>query len=176
MNIQSIKKVFKESALTIVTVIVTPIMLYSFEKYPVSLNILIYVSIFAFYLMFLHFHKERKRKIKEDKFQQYLIENEGSNYFLYRGNKKNRNFIEEKILKRLDSNINILFKKAPIENDFERHIYNEIYNHRIDGGYPFLVKIRNQKVEAVSINILVNETNKNIKTIDDVLDFMKRFY
>ncbi len=172
---QPFKETLKESIPTVVIIIGAFIIIELSKKYTTLQISVLVIAVIVVFLFILHFYKERKRKIKEDRILQIIQQKEGANYFIYRSKKKNRNFIEDKILNKLESSIEILVREPPFTDDFEAHLFNA-NKKEIQGIYPFLLKIRKSKIKTLPINTLLNEAMKEDRSIESLLEEITLFY
>ena len=179
---KSLKKQFKEYIPMILVIIGSNVLIGFLEKYEALLYGVIIAFIVSLSYLVRYFYNEKKKlKLEKDKVLQLILEYENSNYFVYRGRKKNRNFIEEKMLNQLE-NIKIVFKKDSYQDyqnyqdDFEKYIFKVLYKQNIEDGYPFLVKVRNGQIEVRSINVLVNEVMNGKKSSEFMFKEIREFY
>ncbi|WP_103867381.1 hypothetical protein [Aquimarina sp. I32.4] len=108
-----------------------------------SIPMIIFIPIKSFY----------RKKIKE-KYAEFLIQNDGKNFFCYNNRKNSKKYIEEKILPNLPKEIDIVYLNGKkIESDYTTEFISEaLYNLKNYNRFPHLIKIRNGQLIDKSIN------------------------
>lgn len=120
----------------------------------VILAIFLVVIMFPFYILSLPFQWLREKKYNKE-YGEFLLSNNGKNFFCYNNRKQGRAFIEEQILPKLPSEIEVLFLNGrQLEtNEYDKKFLSRaIYGFRNYTRFPHLLKIRNGEPVDCSIN------------------------
>ena len=98
----------------------------------------------------LHF----QRKNFEKKYADFLIENNGKNFFCYNNRKNSKQYLEQSILPNLSEDIEIVYLDGKrIESAYDSVFISEaLYGLKHYNKFPHLMKIRNGKLIDTSIN------------------------
>ena len=98
----------------------------------------------------LHF----QRKNFEKKYADFLIENNGKNFFCYNNRKNSKQYLEQSILPNLSEDIDIVYLDGKrIESAYDSVFISEaLYGLKHYNKFPHLMKIRNGKLIDTSIN------------------------
>ncbi|WP_159090812.1 hypothetical protein [Aquimarina aquimarini] len=118
------------------------------------------------------------RKRFEKKYAEFLIKNDGKNFFCYNNRKNSKKYIEENILLNLPKEIDIVYLNGKkIESDYTTEFISEaLYNLKNYNRFPHLLKIRNGQLIDKSINNpFYNILNLN-KPKNDFLSQINRFF
>jgi hypothetical protein len=95
-----------------------------------------------------------QRKKFEKKYAEFLIENNGKNFFCYNNRKNSKKYIEEDIVPNLNDGIEVIFLNGKkIESKYNSEFISEVlYGLKHYNKFPHLMKIRNGKLIDISIN------------------------
>ena len=98
----------------------------------------------------LHF----QRKNFEKKYADFLIENNGKNFFCYNNRRNSKQYLEQSILPNLSEDIDIVYLDGKrIESAYDSKFISEaLYGLKHYNKFPHLMKIRNGKLIDTSIN------------------------
>lgn len=90
----------------------------------------------------------------EKKYAEFLIENNGKNFFCYNNRKNSKKYIEEDIVPNLNDEIEVVFLNGrKIESKYNSEFISEaLYGLKHYNKFPHLMKIRNGKLIDISIN------------------------
>jgi hypothetical protein len=111
-------------------------------------------------------------------YNEYLEKINGTKYFCYNNRKNSINFIEENILPKLGSDVKIIFLNGTTpESEYERrYISAALYKLKDKRGFPYLLKVRNNKIIDKSINNVVYNTINQNKKLDPIFIEIESFY
>ena len=104
---------------------------------------------------------KRERNKFLERYQEFLNQNEGHEFFCYTNRKEFVDVIEQQLIPKLDSTIKIikLEGKDPI-TDINREFISYALNRLINIGFPNVMKISNGVVEDISLhNEIYNAIN-----------------
>lgn len=104
---------------------------------------------------------KRERNKFLERYQEFLNQNEGQEFFCYTNRKEFVDVIEQQLITKLDSTIKIikLEGKDPI-TDLNREFISYALNRLINIGFPNVMKINNGVVEDISLhNEIYNAIN-----------------
>ncbi|WP_324026579.1 hypothetical protein QSV08_03355 [Maribacter sp. BPC-D8] len=95
-----------------------------------------------------------QRKNFEKKYGEFLIENNGKNFFCYNNRKNSKQYLEQSILPNLSESIEIVYLDGKrIESTYDSGFISEaLYGLKHYNKFPHLMKIRNGKLSDTSIN------------------------
>ncbi|MDW3652622.1 MAG: hypothetical protein R8P61_36430 [Bacteroidia bacterium] len=119
-----------------------------------------------------------QERIFKKKYQAYLRELEGKNFFCYNNRKKGRNYIEEEILPYLPIGIEVLFlngrdlESEPYTKEFMSRVFHEFKYY---SRFPQLLKIRDGKAYDASLNqelfLCLNQAKSRALWEEKMLEF-----
>lgn len=95
-----------------------------------------------------------QRKKFEKKYAEFLIKNNGKNFFCYNNRKNSKKYVEDEILPNLTNEIQIVYLNGKkIESEYNPEFISEaLYKLKNYNRFPHLMKIRNGKLIDKSIN------------------------
>jgi len=115
----------------------------------------------------------------QKQFKKYLSENEGNNILFYNNRKNSKDFIETVLMPRLSNRIDRIYLDGKVIARYEddrKFIKRILFNLKNYSKFPHLVKIRNGRVEDVSINNQVFNCINQGKSISLVIDRINQFF
>jgi len=118
------------------------------------------------------------RKKFEKKYSKFLNENQGKNFFCYNNRKSSKDYIEENIIPRLTSTIEIVYLNGKkIESNYNIEFISESL-HKLKNykKFPHLMKIRNGKLIDKSVNNLFYGVLNLNKSKTELLNEIHFFY
>ena len=158
---KTLKDIFSFILLVLITIIVIPFFI-------------LFLPILIILTSFDYFHR-KKLKIK---YAEFLIENDGVNFFCYNNRKKSKEHIEKHIIPNLDKGVLIVYlngKKLEVENN-SGFISSALYSLKNYNKFPHLMKIRNGNLFDISINNrFYNMLNQN-RPKKDFLNQINTFF
>jgi len=135
---------------------------------------ILFLPIILIFIPIGHF----QRKKFEQKYVEFLTENNGKNFFCYNNRKNSKEYIEEKIIPNLTDGIEIVYLNGKkVESEYNVEFISEaLYKLKNYSRYPHLMKIRNGKLIDKSINNpFYNVLNLN-KPKNELLTQINRFF
>lgn len=117
-------------------------------------------------------------KIRERKYNKYLKQLEGKNFFCYNNKTKSLEFIRHHILPNLPASVEVIFLdgKTP-ESDYElKFISRALYKFNEYQGFPHLFKVRNGNITDESINNELFNTINQTKPVDELMSKIIDFF
>ena len=140
------------------------------------MNIIIYTLLLLAALYFYSWYQERAF---QKQFKKYLTAKEGSNILFYNNRKQSKYFIESDVIPRISNSIEPIFldgkgiKCCEEERKFLERILFDLKHY---SKFPHLVKIRNCRIEDLSINNdLFNCINQG-KSISTIIKRINHFF
>lgn len=119
-----------------------------------------------------------QRKKFEEKYAEFLIENNGLNFFCYNNRKNSKDFIENNILPNLIEEIDIVFLNGKyVESEYPAEFISQalrmLNNYK---RFPHLMKIRNGKLIDKSINNLFYNILNLHKSEEELMSQINQFF
>jgi hypothetical protein len=118
---------------------------------------------------------------KSDKeYHDFLLQNNGKNFFVYNERKNSLEFTEKEILPHLNSNINIIYLaggKTGEAEKYPREFFTRVlHSTESYSKFPHLMKIRNEELVDKSVNISFFSVKHQIKNINKFLLEIDNFF
>lgn len=115
--------------------------------------IVFFIVLIPIIIIFLPFGIYQSNQL-EKRFQAFLKEHNGQNYFIYNNGRKSQNFIEENALPKIPTAVNILYlKKKELQVKKNKEFFSMmVYRIKNYKRFPHLIKIRNGEIIDISIN------------------------
>jgi len=143
----------------------------------VIIGVPIFILFLPFMIILFPIHYIQRKRF-EKKYANFLIENNGTNFFCYNNRKKSKEYIEQNIIPNLNGGIEIVYlngKKVVSKHSVE-FISQALYSFKKYNRFPHLMKIRNGKLIDKSINNpFYNVLNLN-KPKTELLNQINRFF
>lgn len=125
---------------------------------------LVFLPIIIPSLIWCNYVAKREEKKFLVEYKQFLKEHEGQEFFCYTSRQNSQNWIEDRILPKLNSNIEIVFLdgKEPKTKLARKYISHSLY-HIKNVGFPSVMKIVNGQMVDSSLHDKLYETiNQNL--------------
>ena len=119
-----------------------------------------------------------KRKRFENQYADFLINNNGADFFCYNNRENSKEYIEQQIIPELDAGIEIVYLNGQkvASNHSVEFISQALYRLKNYNQFPHLMKIRDGKLVDKSINNpFYNVLNSN-KPKTELVDQINQFF
>ncbi len=119
-----------------------------------------------------------QNKLSDIKLEKYLLKLGDKNFLCYNNREDAKDFIENKLLPKLDRNIEVIYLDGlePKSNYAKEQISLTLYKLKKYNRFPHLLKIRGGQIIDESINNEFFNTMRQNKSIDNLVETINKFF
>ena len=114
----------------------------------------------------------------EKKYSEFLIENNGVNFFCYNNRKNSKEHIEKTIIPKLNNQVEIVFLNGKkVESNYSQEFISQaLYRLKNYNRFPHLMKIREGKLIDKTLNNPFYNFLNSTKTRSELLNQINEFF
>jgi hypothetical protein len=119
-----------------------------------------------------------KKDVHDLKFHEFLVRHEGLQLFCYNNRRNSQSFIEENILPGLPAQVKIVLVRGKTPtSEFDPVVISKLLLAITDRkGFPYLITIRNSKLEYSSIHKELYDRMSQRGSLEPLIAKMQKFY
>jgi len=145
---------------------------------PLLLIVLLGLLILLPFLPFIYYRDKKSNAAFQKDYKLYLDGIEGHRMFCYNSRANSKEFVEANILLMLPPEVNVIFLngKTPESTYDAKYISAMLHTLKSKGGFPYLMKVSNGKLEHMSVNAQVYQMAYYKRDSPELLSMINGFY